>query len=174
VSLSIFFPAARPSNERERQRAVDDCGVLRAPHDPSLHQLASEAAKLFDAPMAALSIVDRDRTWFAARIGLKLPETSRSASFCAHTILSQDEPLVILDAAADERFAGNPFVQDEPWLRFYAGAPVLSPAGQTLGALCALDVKPREGPLPLAALCRLADRASHAIAEMGRNVETLS
>jgi len=173
VSLSIFSPAARPANERERQRAVDASGVLRAPPDPSLHRLAAKAAKLLGTPMAALSIVDRDRTWYAARVGLSLPETSRSASFCAHVILNPAEPLVIFDTAADDRFAGNPLVQGEPRLRFYAGAPVRGPAGEAIGTLCALDVKPREGPQPLAALCRLADRAGIAIAEMGRTVETL-
>lgn len=173
MSLSVFFPAAHPASERERQRAVDASGVLRAPPDPTLHRVTASAAKLFDAPMAALSIVDRDRTWFAARVGLKLPETSRSASFCAHAILNPDQPLLILDAAADERFAGNPFVQGEPWLRFYAGAAVRSPEGHALGTLCVLDVEPREAPLPLVALARLADKAAEAIAEIGRNMETL-
>lgn len=174
MSLSVFFPAARPSNERERQRAVDESGVLRAPPDPTLHRLVAKAAKLIEAPMAGLSIIDRDRTWFAAGSGLQLPQTARSASFCAHAILTPDEPLVILDAIADERFAGNPFVQGEPWLRFYLGFPVRSDDGHPLGVLCALDVKPRRMPLPLAALGRLADRASQAIAEMSRSVETLS
>lgn len=174
MSLSIFSPAAHPANERERQRAVDASGVLRAPPDPTLHALATKAAKLLDAPIAAVSIVDRNRTWFAARVGLVPPETTRGASFCAHAILNPDELLVILDAAADERFAGNPFVQDEPWLRFYVGAPIRAPNGQPLGTLCVLDVKPRSGSLPLATLCRLADRAGLAIADMGRSAETLS
>lgn len=173
MSLSVFSPAPRPDNERERQRAVDDSGVLRAPPDPTLHRVVANAAKLLDAPMAALSIIDRDRTWFAARVGLDAPETPRSVSFCAHAILNPDEPLVIMDAAEDDRFEGNPFVEGEPGVRFYVGMPVRGPDGHPLGALCALDVKPRLRPLPLAALESLADLAGEAIAELDRSCETL-
>ncbi|HMI18095.1 MAG TPA: GAF domain-containing protein [Sphingomonas sp.] len=166
MSLSFFSPAPRPTDERERQRAVDASGVLRAPPDPALHQLVAKAAQLLDAPMAALSIIDRDRMWFAARVGIDAPETSRAISFCAHAILKPEEPLVIADAASDERFAGNPFVQNEPGVRFYVGMPVLGTDGHPLGALCILDVRPREGVLPLAQLARLAERAGQAIAEI--------
>ena len=174
VSLSVYSPAPHPANERERQRAVDDSGVLRAPPDPTLHRLVANTAKLLDAPMAALSIIDRERTWFAARVGMELPETARAISFCAHAILNPDEPLVIMDAAEDERFSGNPFVESGHGVRFYVGVPVLGPEGYPLGALCALDVKPRRQPVPLAALESLAYRASQAIAELGRSSETLS
>jgi GAF domain-containing protein len=169
VSLSFFSPAPRPADERERQRAVDASGVLRAPPDPALHQLVAKAASLFDAPMAALSIIDRDRMWFAARIGIDAPETSRAISFCAHAILNPEEPLVVADATRDERFAGNPFVQHEPGVRFYVGMPVLGATGHPLGALCICDVCPREGALPLAQLARLAERAGQAIADIHQN-----
>jgi GAF domain-containing protein len=172
VSLSFFSPAPRPADERERQRAVDASSVLRAPPDPALHQLVAKAASLLDAPMAALSIIDRDRMWFAARVGIDAPATSRAISFCAHAILKPDEPLVIADAASDERFAGNPFVQNEPGVRFYVGMPVLGTDGHPLGALCVLDVRPREGSLPLAQLARLAERASQAIADIRQNEAT--
>jgi len=168
VSLSVFWPAPRPENERERQRAVDASGVLRAPPDPALHQLVAQAATLFDAPMAALSIIDRDRMWFAARVGIDTPETSRAISFCAHAILNPTESLVVADTTQDERFEGNPFVQGEPGVRFYVGKPVLAPNGFPLGTLCALDTKSREGGLPLTQLDRLAERAAQAIAEISR------
>lgn len=169
MSLSFFSPAPRPADERERQRAVDASGVLRAPPDPALHQIVAKAASLFDAPMAALSIIDRDRMWFAARIGIDAPETSRAISFCAHAILKPEEPLVVADAANDERFAGNPFVQNEPGVRFYVGMPVLGATGHPLGTLCICDVCPREGALPLAQLARLAERAGQAIADIHQN-----
>jgi GAF domain-containing protein len=174
MSLSIFSPAPRPANERERQRAVEASGVLRAPPDPTLHRLVAKAAKLFDAPMAALSIIDRDRMWFAARIGIDAPETSRSVSFCAHAILNPDEPLIVIDTAGDERFEGNPLVQGEPGVRFYVGVPVCNADGHPLGALCVLDIEPREDPLPVSAMAKLAERAGQAIAEIGRGAETLS
>src|SRR5947209_886812 len=125
VSLSFFSPAPLPANERERQRAVEASGVLRAPPDPALHHLVTKTAALFGAPMAGLSILDRDRMWFAARIGIELPATSRAISFCAHAILHPGEPLVIADALSDERYAGNPFVQNGPNVRFYAGVAVI-------------------------------------------------
>jgi len=174
VSLSIFSPAPRPANERERQRAVEACGILRAPPDPSLHQLVTQAAKLFNAPIAGLSIIDRDRMWFAARIGIDTPATSRSTSFCAHAILNPEEPLVVLDAIGDERFEGNPIVQGDPGVRFYVGVPVRSADGHPLGALCVIDVKPRAEPLPLIAMIKLAERAGQAIADLARSGETLS
>jgi len=169
VSLSFFSPAPRPADERERQRAVDASGVLRAPPDPALHHLVTKVASLFGAPIAGLSIIDRDRMWFAARVGIDVPATSRAVSFCAHAILHPSEPLVIADALCDERFAGNPFVQNEPNVRFYAGMAVLGPDGHPLGTAFAMDTRPREGALPLAELARLAERASQAIADLDRS-----
>lgn len=166
VSLSFFSPAPRPANERERQRAVDASGVLRAPPDPALHHLVIKTARLFDVPMAGLSIIDRDRMWFAARLGIDAPETSRAISFCAHAILHPDAPLVIADTLADERFAGNPFVQNEPHVRFYTGLAVLGMGGHPLGTLFVLDNRPREGALPLAHLARLVETAGQAIADL--------
>ncbi len=169
--MSFFSPAPRPLDERERQRAVDALGVLRAPPDPALHAIVAEGAHLFRTPMAALSIVDRDRQWFAARVGLDAPETSRAVSFCAHAILSPRDLLVVEDATQDDRFAGNPLVQFEPGIRFYAGAPITAPNGQPLGTLCVIDTRPRSGDLPLVRLSALADRAARAIADMARHAE---
>jgi len=169
VSLSFFSPAPRPANERERQRAVDASGILRAPPEPALHQLVIKAARLFDAPMAGLSIIDRDRMWFAARLGIDAPETSRAISFCAHAILHPAEPLVVTDTLADERFAGNPFVQNEPHVRFYAGMAVLGQSGHPLGTLFAIDTRARDGVLPLAQLAQFAERAGQAIADLDRS-----
>ena len=169
MSLSFFSPAPRPANERERQRAVDASGILRAPPEPALHQLVIKAARMFEVPIAGISIIDRDRQWFAARLGLEAPETSRAASFCAHAILHPGEPLVIHDALGDERFAGNPYVQNEPHVRFYAGAAVLGISGLPLGMLFVGDPRPREGLLPIAQLGTLAHRASQAIADLDRS-----
>lgn len=168
MSLSFFSPAPRPANERTRQRAVDASGVLRAPPDPALHDLVAKAARLFGVPKAGLSIIDRDRQWFAARIGIEPPETSRAISFCAHTILAPESPLVVPDTHADERFAGNPFVQEDPYVRFYAGMAVLGAEGLPLGTLFVLDTKPHDGTLPLAQLVALAAKAGQAIADPDR------
>lgn len=166
MSLSFFSPAPRPENERERQRAVDLSGILRAPPDPELHRLVATATRAFGVSMGGLSILDRDRMWLTARIGIDLPETSRAISFCAHTILHPETPLAIPDTRDDERFAGNPFVQDEPSVRFYAGAAIRSRRGYPLGTLFVLDLRPHHEELPLAILASLAGRASQAIAEI--------
>ncbi|HWI86228.1 MAG TPA: GAF domain-containing protein [Sphingomonas sp.] len=164
MSLSYFSPAPRPANERERQRAVDESGILRAPPDPTLHQLVASVAKLLEVPVAGISIIDRDRMWFAARIGIHELEASRAISFCAYAILNPHEPLIIPNAIEDDRFEGNPFVHHG--LRFYAGMPVLGKNGLPIGALFGADMKPRQKPVPLTTLARLAHRASQAIAEI--------
>lgn len=164
MTLSFFSPAPLPANERDRQDAVDASGVLRADPDPALHSIVAETAQLFATPIAAVSIIDRERQWFAARIGLEQPETSRAVSFCAHAILAPDRPLVVGDAAADDRFAGNPLVIGGPNVRFYAGAPILGRDGLPLGALCVIDDVPREPPADaLQALEELARRAAAVI-----------
>ena len=166
MSLSYFAPAPRPFDERARQRAVDACGIHRAPPDPTLYRIVKKAAKLLEAPFAGLSIIDHDRLWFAVRIGIDVPGASRSISFCAHAILNPDRPMVIPDMLADDRFAGNPFVLSERGVRFYVGVPVLGVGRQPLGTLCVLDRRPRTEELPLPALVKLAERASQAIAEI--------
>jgi len=108
----------------ERQRAVEACGIMHAPPDPTFHHIVAEAAKLFDASIAGLSIIDHDRMRFAARLGIDMPEAARAISFCAHAILDPTAPLTIPDMLLDERFAGNPFVQ-RAGARYYAGMPVL-------------------------------------------------
>jgi GAF domain-containing protein len=138
--VTVFYSAApRPGDEAERQYAVDHSGFLDAAGDPVLADIVREAAVLFGTPMAAISIVDHDRQWFPARLGLDADETSRAASFCAHTILAGDRMMSVPDAAADTRFAGNPLVLAGPCIRFYAGMPLIAAGGQAVGALCVLD-----------------------------------
>ena len=125
-----YSPARRPCDEADRQRAVDASGFAHAADDPALAEIVAEAAALFDAPMAAISIVDRDRQWFPAEIGVGVGETSRAAAFCAHTILDPDKPMCIPDTAADGRFAGNPLVLSGPRVRYYMGTPLIGEDGQ--------------------------------------------
>jgi len=160
--VSIFYSAApRPDDESERQRAVDHSGFLGAGGDAALADIVREAAALFGTPMAAISIVDHDRQWFAAKIGLDASETSRAASFCAHAMLGGARPMSVPDAAADDRFAGNPLVLSGPQIKFYAGMPLLGEDGQPLGALCVLDHVAGTAPseAQLTALAALAQRA---------------
>ncbi|HZF79983.1 MAG TPA: GAF domain-containing protein, partial [Rubrivivax sp.] len=96
------------------------------------------------APMALISLVDEDRQWFKAGIGLDgLAGTPRAVALCAHAIVG-DDVLVVPDARADPRFVDNPLVTGEPYIRLYAGAPLVMPGGERVGTLSVLDVEPRE------------------------------
>ncbi|MFW2831151.1 GAF domain-containing protein [Sphingomonas sp. ID0503] len=136
--------ASLPANEAERQAAVEGSRVLERGGDAALQRIVDRAARVFEAPIAAISIIDRNRQWFAARVGLKPEETDRSSSFCAHAIHRPGEPLIVPDACKDERFVHNPLVEGAPHIRFYAGVPLIGQSGYALGALCVIDTEPRE------------------------------
>ena len=159
----FYSPARRPHDEEQRQHAVDATGIVSRRGDPALPRVVAEAAQQLSAPIAAVSILDRDRQWFAARIGLESEETPRAVSFCAHAVLSPHQPLVVFDAARDSRFAGNPLVVGPPGIRFYVGMPLVSRDGYALGALCVIDLSPRTEACNLHALRALAHEAERII-----------
>jgi len=163
IHIDFHSPAELPGNEAKRQKAVEQSGILKRRRDPALQKLVDEAATLFQAPIAALSVIDRDRQWFAARTGVDAEETPRAVSFCAHAIHRPGEPLVVPDARRDRRFAGNPLVMFAPQIRFYAGVPLVDRQGYPLGALCVIDSQPREEPPNLFELSLLAREAERLI-----------
>lgn len=134
--------AALPLNEADRLRALHDYKVLDTPEDPVFQDIVRIASVVCDTPMATISLVDSERQWFLARVGVADQQTPRDAAFCAHTIL-EATPLIVGDALEDPRFSDSPLVRGEPRIRFYAGAPLITPSGHELGALCAIDRKPR-------------------------------
>jgi GAF domain-containing protein len=166
--MRFYSPARRPENERERQRAVDHSGLLDAAGDPELAEIVREAAAIFGAPMAAISIIDRDRQYFPVEIGIGADQTPRGASFCAHAILTPTETFCVPDADVDKRFAGNPLVLSGPEVRFYVARTLIDTDGQPLGALCVLDRNAGAAPSieQEAALRALADRAMKRAAEL--------
>jgi hypothetical protein len=107
------------------------------------NDIAQLSAFICGTPMSLVSLIDGKRQWFKARVGLDAPETPREHAFCQYAMRAQDV-YEVPDATADARFANNPLVTGDPNIRFYAGAPLLSPEGQPLGTLCALDTVPRE------------------------------
>jgi GAF domain-containing protein len=161
--MASYSPAAYPADEPERQAAVERSGVLARPADAGLQRVVNLAAQYFRTPIAAITIIDRARQWVAARHGIDVEETTRDVSFCAHALHRPAEMLVIRDAAVDRRFACHPFVLDEPHIRFYAGAPLLSRNGYALGALCIVDTEPRLGDIDLFELSLLAREAEALI-----------
>ena len=132
-----------PRNETQRLRALHAYKILDTLAEQAYDDLTYLAAQICDAPIALISLVDRDRQWFKSRVGLDAEETSRKVSFCAHAIHHPGELLEVEDALEDQRFAGNPLVTGDPHIRFYAGMPIVDAAGLALGTLCVIDRKPR-------------------------------
>jgi serine/threonine protein kinase len=136
-------PAVVPSNEASRLAAVRRYDVLDTPPDGAFDRITALAARLFNVPVAIVSIVDFDRIWFKSHHGLGISEIGRDAGLCASAILS-GEPWVVEDATFDPRAMANPLVAGEFGLRFYAGVPLTTRDGHKLGTLCVLDFEPRE------------------------------
>ncbi|WP_045739532.1 GAF domain-containing sensor histidine kinase [Actinoplanes rectilineatus] len=130
-------------DEQARLSALQSYRLLDRPKPAVLDDLTRLASSMFDTPMAAVSLVDRDRQWFAGSVGLGEPQTQLDVSFCAH-VVPQAQPLIVPDATRDQRFATYSNVVGQPGIRFYAGAPIIDEDGYTLGALCVIDDKPRD------------------------------
>ena len=131
------------TSESGRLNALAEYEVLDTPEEDAFDDLTALAAQICDAPMALITIVEEHRQWFKSRIGIDAEETPRDISFCSHALKELDL-FIIPDAREDERFASNPLVTGEPFLRFYAGAPLVNDDGHALGTLCVLDSVPRE------------------------------
>nr|AML78959.1 putative LOV domain-containing protein [Cylindrocystis sp. BC-2016] len=137
-----------PSNEAFRSKVLNSLKIVDSEPEPRFDRLAKLAAKVFDIPVALVSLIDNCRQFFKASQGTentKFCSNSRNTSFCAYTLLPAADPcLVVENALLDSRFAQNRLVVGDPRIRFYAGAPLLTSDGAILGALCLIDFKPRQ------------------------------
>ena len=149
-----------PANEAQRMAALVGYAILDTPPDQAFQDLVDIAAAACDTPMAMVTLIDTERQWVKAAVGMPTGECRREDSLCTHAILAPDRTMVVRDASMDARFRDNPFVLGGPAVRFYAGAPLVTPEGHALGAVCVMDVRPRTlSPRQLGALEGLARQA---------------
>jgi len=138
-----FTKAPAPATEKKRLKVLWQYDVLDTVPEEVFDDLTELAARICEAPIALITLVDEKRQWFKSRIGITVKETSRDISFCGHAIC-QSDLFIVPDAMHDKRFSHNPLVTAEPKIRFYAGAPLVTPDGHALGTLCVIDKVPRE------------------------------
>ncbi len=134
--------APLPANEQKRLKVLWQYEVLDTVPEELFDDLTELAARICEAPIALISLVDEKRQWFKSKVGATMNETARDISFCTHAITQQDV-FIVPDATRDARFAKNPLVVSEPRIRFYAGAPLVTPDGYAIGTLCVIDKVPR-------------------------------
>ncbi|BCM93030.1 alkaline phosphatase synthesis sensor protein PhoR [Abditibacteriota bacterium] len=151
--------APHPIDEPQRLKALERYDILDSIPETEYDDLATLAASICGAPISLVSLVDADRQWFKARYGLDVNETPRSVSFCAHAI-HNDNIFEVRNATQDPRFSDNALVTGKMGIRFYAGAPLITPDNFRLGTLCVIDMVPRE----------LSDEQRRALEALARQV----
>lgn len=158
----MTLDSTNPPEEEARLGSLWALDLLDTPAEAQFDDITALAASICEAPMALISLVDLDRQWFKSRVGVDAPQTPRSQSVCAYTMMG-DSVLEIPDTRLDPRTVDNPLVEDVTVsMKFYAGAPLVTSDGVPLGALCVLDRKPRQ----------LTDMQRNALAVLGRQVMT--
>ncbi|MBT8135772.1 MAG: GAF domain-containing protein [Gammaproteobacteria bacterium] len=135
--------ARLPDNEAARLEALHDLNILDTATEERFDRIVRSVAEALDVPIALVSLVDSERQWFKAHLGLEARETPRDMAFCAHAILD-DDVMVVPDTFLDSRFADNPLVTGDQRIRFYAGCPLRLPNGHVMGTLCLIDSRPRQ------------------------------
>lgn len=161
------------NNEAARLNALQQYEILDTPNEEAFDDLTRLAAHICRTPTALITLVDTSRQWFKSRVGMDALETPRDVAFCAHAILEPDL-LVVRDASQDSRFADNPLVTTDPKIRFYAGAPLITPDGLRLGTLCVIDYMPRDFAIKQQEALRILARQVMTQLELRRGLDELT
>ncbi|HRJ72851.1 MAG TPA: PAS domain-containing protein [Terrimicrobiaceae bacterium] len=146
-------------NAPQRARALADYEILDSPPEASFDDFTRMASQICGTPVSLISLLDAGRQWFKSTHGVEISETPIELSFCAHAVAA-GELLEVPDARNDVRFRENPLVTGFPHVRFYAGAPLVTPEGVGIGSLCVIDTEPR----------RLTPEQRNALASLGRQL----
>ena len=164
--------APLPENETARLEALRKCKILDTAPEEAFENITRLAAYICSTPIALVSLVDAERQWFKSKVGIDATQVPRDVGFCAHAIL-QTDVFIVPDTLADPRFATNPLVTSEPYIRFYAGVPLIAASGHALGTVCVIDYVPRElDAQQIEALRTLGDQVVREI-EVRRNLSDL-
>ena len=158
-------------NELKRLEELRRLMILDSAEERDYNDITRLASGLCDAPISLITLVDSDRQWFKSKVGLSISDTPRQWSFCSHAIEEPDKVFVVTDATKDDRFKDNPLVTGNPNIRFYAGAPLVTPSGEAIGSLCVMDSKPRD--LAPEKLQELQLLASQVVSMMEKRAEFL-
>ena len=132
-------PVSNLAMQMSRERArIEDYAIIDTPREAQFDRLVFTAAQFFRVPIAFIALLNDDRVWFKAQVGLPIRDLSRHMTFCEELLVS-DKVVTVEDASRDERFTDNPLVTGPPFLRFYAGAPLITPDGIRVGSFCVGD-----------------------------------
>jgi diguanylate cyclase (GGDEF)-like protein len=142
--LEPLMPAPAVDDETRRLEVLQSYHLIDTAPEPAYDDIVNMASLMCGTPIALVSLITEDRQWFKARVGLDQMETPRDQAFCAHAIRNPSSIMEVQDASKDPRFMHNPLVVGEPGIRFYAGAPLLTPSGAALGTVCVIDRVPRQ------------------------------